>query len=84
MNQPKPSWRGLAAMFDKSAGRKNSTVISFQWDHAELELDETLSREVGQACDRWLAERRRLTALKISQKKTVDTPHTSAYNSPQL
>ncbi len=84
MNAPKPSWRGLAAMFDKSAGRKNSEVIAFQWDHAEIEVDEALSREVGQACDRWLAQRRRLAALKIPAKLSVDTPHTSAYNTPQL
>jgi hypothetical protein len=56
----RPTWRGVAAMFDKSAGRKNSEVISFQWDHAEIEVDEAIWREVGEACDRWLRKRRML------------------------
>ena len=60
MSQPKPTWRGLAAMFDKSAGRKNSEVIIFRRDHAEIEVDEAIWREVGEACDRWLAKRKLL------------------------
>ena len=60
MSTQKPTWRGVAAMFDKSAGRKNDEVISFRWDHAEIELDEAIWREVGEACDRWLAKRKLL------------------------
>jgi hypothetical protein len=89
----RPTWRGLANKFDKSAGRHNHEIMAFRHDVAEVELDEAIWREVGEACDRWLRKRRMLRGAwknhdflftENSQKKTVDTPHTFTYKSPQL
>ena len=89
MSAPKPSWRGVAALFDKSAGRKNGEIVAFRHDVAEIELDEAIWREVGEACDRWLKRRRLLRGgwksndfffPKNSSNLPVDTPHTSDYN----
>ena len=75
----------FSEFFNKGAKRMNREVLHYRIEAAEPQWPSDADlKAVGEACDRWLAERRRLTALKIPQKKTVDTPHTSAYNSPQL
>jgi hypothetical protein len=76
------SGRQLSQYFDRGAKRHNGEVLHYRIEVAEPEFPtEAELREMDRAIARFWARRKR---LKIAQKKTVDTPHTFPYNSPQL